>query len=310
MKVGFIMSINIMEITKASKFDFGTGKPAIEKQLQDILATEISGENNIRKIAKACYNIREEAAKTEGKIGISQWCDFVESKFGSRLKSGSARKLAQVYDTYNTTDEEKPVDVYHENAWAQWPIGKLIICVPLDGKKHTDAGRSFTKFLYWFGLSVNENTAKPYAEWQKKNANALEIIESAESRGDKQTADFARAQLTEEPPKPLEICDENTDAIIMMGFDTARQYTDSNLKDKVAAYIEQNLNTPEQKAAAEKKAKADAKKAEKTAEEKRQDAENALIAYLATMEESEKPVELSRALTVLQALAKQSDDEK
>ena len=299
------MSINVMEITKVSKLDFGTNNPEIEKSMRSIAGAFIKGESDARALCELCYTIRENA--TDGKIKAVSWADFIQNSYGSRLTASSARKFAQMADVYEYSDRAKADESgFYTALWQKYPIGKLIILAPLDSDTHAKNGRSISGFMQYMGAIKNQSVAEPWLSWCERNKAQLDKIADLESKGDKDTADFIRAMLNDEPPRP--VTDDDATGLVWLGVEYARAVTDSNLKEYVHSYVEEHMSTAEtEKAekAAEKKAK---KAAEKSAEDKRQEAENALCAYLATMDEEEKPTELSKALAVLRALAKQAGE--
>ena len=171
-------------------------------------------------------------------------------------------------------------------------VGKLIILSPLDGKKHTDAGRSIYKFLAYVGAWKNDQLKPAYLQWVESNKTVLDI--AAGLPDDKKQALIAT--IPNQPTTPLP---DNApiEEYASMGIIAVATLTDSAIKEKVASYVRENLNTAERKAEAEKEAKHEAA----TPEKLRQKAEDALTAYLATMEN--KPQSLVRALEKLQALA-------
>lgn len=288
------MSINIMSIAEVNKVDFGVTNPAIKSALQSILTMQVKAESDTHKTCEHCFNVRENA--TGGKINGTPWAKFIELKFGKRLTAASAMKYATVYGVYIGVDREKAP---HADLFDKLTVGKLIILSPLDGKKHKDAGRSIDGFLAWLGRWKNGFVAEPYLKWVQDNKTVLDIA----AKLPENEKNALIATLPEPPAEPLPDNAELSE-FIAMGVLSAIAITDSVLKEKVQEYIAENLNTPEQKAAAEKKSKSEAAEPEKL----RKKAEDALTEYLATLDR--KPLDLVKAVESLQALAPKKDGEK
>ena len=280
----------MFDIMTTKKVSFGLTNATTEKALQALAKILVKGETDLHEICKECYNTRESA--TDAKINEMPWAKFIELQFGSKLKSTSAMKYATVYGVFGVPDSGLLHDM-----WTAYTVSKLQEIAPLDGKKHKDAGRSIEKFLQYIGEKKNQETATPYLKWVDDNRAQLDIIATLPDDAQK----IMLATLPAAPPAPIADDDENrTEKLQAMGFELLKSWNNGAVREAVANYIENNLNTPEQKARAEKAEKAEKAKKVKTNEELREDAENALTAFLATLDK--KPAELSRAVTVLQSM--------
>lgn len=292
------MSINVMTVATADNFDFGVSNINVNKAMQAILAMQISAENDTHTLCEKCYEVRENAENAQ--INGMPWAKFIELKFGKRLTASSAMKYATVYSVFHATDSKTPADVL-STLYQKLTVGKLIILAPLDGKKHTDAGRSIQKFLAYVGAWKNDQLKPAYLEWCDKNADAIARAEKVR-KSDPETAEWILSNLQGKPTEPLSD-DAPISDYVNIGIIAIATLTDSAVKEKVITYVSENLNTAERKAVAEKEAKQE----EATPEKLRQKAEDALTAYLATMES--KPSSLVKALEKLQALAPKKEGE-
>lgn len=290
------MSINVMTVATAENFDFGLTNVKANKAMQEILAMQISAESDTHKLCEKCYEIRESAENAQ--LNGMPWAKFIELKFGKRLTASSAMKYATVYSVFHATDSKTPADIL-STLFQKLTVGKLIILSPLDGKKHTDAGRSIEKFLAYVGAWKNEQLKPAYLEWCKKNADAIARAEKVR-KADPETAEWIISNLQGKPAEPLPD-DAPIADYVNIGIIAVATLTDNSVKEKVSNYIQENLNTAERKAVEEKEAKQEAQ----TPEKLRQKAEDALTAYLATMET--KPASLVKALEKLQALAPKTE---
>ena len=289
------MSINVMTVASADTFDFGVQNANVCKALTAILNMQISAEKDTHALCEKCYDVRENAENAQ--INGMPWAKFIELKFGKRLTASSAMKYATVYSVFHATDSKTPADVL-QTLFQKLTVGKLIILSPLDGKKHTDAGRSIFKFLAYVGAWKNDQLKPAYLKWVEDNKTVLYIADGLPD--DKKQALIAT--IPNKPAEPLSDDAPTTD-YVNMGIIAVATLTDSAVKEKVASYVNENLNTAERKAAEEKEAKQEAA----TPEKLRQKAEDALTAYLATMEK--KPTSLVKALEKLQALAPKKEGE-
>lgn len=288
------MSINVMTVATADNFDFGLTNVKASKALQAILAMQISAENDTHTLCEKCYEVRESAENAQ--LNSMPWAKFIELKFGKRLTAASAMKYATVYSVFHATDSKTPADVL-STLYQKMTVGKLIILAPLDGKKHTDAGRSIYKFLAYVGAWKNDQLKPDYLKWVEDNKTVLDI--AAGLPDDKKQALIAT--IPNQPATPL-ADDAPIDDYVNIGIIAIATLTDSAVKEKVSNYIQENLNTAEKKAAAEKEEKQEAA----TPEKLRQKAEDALTAYLATLDS--KPQSLVKALEKLQALAPKKEN--
>lgn len=286
------MSINVMTVANAENFDFGLTNVKASQAMRDILHMQMHSEMNAHTLCEKCYEIRESAENAQLK-GMP-WAKFIELQFGKRLTAASAMKYATVYSVFHATDSKTPADIL-STLFQKLTVGKLIIISPLDGKKHTDAGRSIYKFLAYIGAWKNDQLKPAYLEWCEKNADALDKAAKCR-KADKDLSDWIISQIPGRPAEPLPDGSPIAD-YVNIGIIAVATLTDSVVKEKVASYVNENLNTAERKAAEEK----ETKKEEATPEKLRQKAEDALTAYLATMEQ--KPTSLVKALEKLQALA-------
>lgn len=292
------MSINVMTVATADNFDFGLTNVKASKAMQEILAMQMHSETDAHKLCEKCYEIRECAENAQ--LNGMPWAKFIELKFGKRLTASSAMKYATVYGVFHATDSKTPANTL-QTLFQKLTVGKLIILSPLDGKKHTDAGRSIEKFLAYIGAWKNDQLKPDYLTWCEKNAEAIARAEKTR-KTDPDTADWILSTLQDKPAEPL-TDDAPLSDYVNIGIISVATLTDSAVKEKVAAYIDENLTKEEGKARAEKEAKQE----EKTPEKLRQKAEDALTAYLATMES--KPQSLVKALEKLQALAPKKEGE-
>lgn len=283
------MSINVMTVVSAETFDFGLTNAEASKALRAILEMQMHSEMNAHTLCEKCYEIRESAENAQ--LNGMPWAKFIELKFGKRLTASSAMKYATVYSVFHAGDSKTPYDALI-TLYQKLTVGKLIILSPLDGKKHTDAGRSIYKFLAYVGAWKNDQLKPAYLQWVESNKTVLDI--AAGLPDDKKQALIAT--IPNQPTTPLPD-DAPLEEYASMGIIAVATLTDSAVKEKVASYVSENLNTAERKAEEEK----EAKKEEATPEKLRQKAEDALTAYLATMEN--KPASLVKALEKLQALA-------
>lgn len=286
------MSINVMTVATAENFDFGLTNVKASKALRAILEMQMHSETDAHTLCEKCYEIRESAENAQ--LNGMPWAKFIELKFGKRLTASSAMKYATVYSVFHATDSKTPADTL-QTLFQKLTVGKLIILSPLDGKKHTDAGRSIEKFLAYVGAWKNDQLKPAYLEWCNKNADAIARAEKIR-KADPDTAEWIISNLQGKPSEPLPD-DAPISDYVNIGIIAIATLTDSAVKEKVTTYIDENLNTAERKAVEEKEAKQEAA----TPEKLRQKAEDALTAYLATMES--KPASLVKALEKLQALA-------
>ncbi len=286
------MSINVMTVASADNYDFGLTNATASKAMRAILEMQMHSEMNAHTLCEKCYEIRESAENAQ--LNGMPWAKFIELKFGKRLTASSAMKYATVYSVFHATDSKTPADIL-STLFQKLTVGKLIILSPLDGKKHTDAGRSIYKFLAYVGAWKNDQLKPDYLAWCEKNAEAIARAEKTR-KTDPDTADWILSNLQGKPAEPL-ADDAPISDYVNIGIIAVATLTDSAVKEKVSSYVNENLNTAERKAADEK----EAKKEEATPEKLRQKAEDALTAYLATMET--KPASLVKALEKLQALA-------
>lgn len=291
------MSINVMTVASADTFDFGVQNANVCKALTAILNMQISAEKDTHALCEKCYDVRENAENSQ--INGMPWAKFIELKFGKRLTATSAMKYATVYSVFHATDSKTPVDIL-QTLYQKLTVGKLIILSPLDGKKHTDAGRSIYKFLAYVGAWKNDQLKPAYIEWCEKNADAIARAEKVR-KADPDTAEWIMSNLQGKPAEPLPDNAPTAD-YVNIGIIAVATLTDSAVKEKLSSYVNENLNTAERKAAEEK----ETKKEEATPEKLRQKAEDALTAYLATMET--KPASLVKALEKLQALAPKKEE--
>lgn len=288
------MSINVMTVANPESFDFGLTNAIASKAMRDILHMQMHSEMNAHTLCEKCYEIRESAENAQLK-GMP-WAKFIELQFGKRLTASSAMKYATVYSVFHATDSKTPADVL-QTLFQKLTVGKLIILSPLDGKKHTDAGRSIYKFLAYMGAWKNDQLKPDYLKWVDDNKTVLDI--AAGLPDDKKQALIAT--IPNQPAEPLSD-DAPTSDYVNIGIIAVATLTDSAVKEKVSSYVNENLNTAERKAAEER----DAKQEAATPEKLRQKAEDALTAYLATMES--KPASLVKALEKLQALAPKKEE--
>lgn len=286
------MSINVMAVTTAESFDFGLTNVKASKAMREILEMQMHSETDAHTLCEKCYEIRESAENAQ--LNGMPWAKFIELKFGKRLTASSAMKYATVYSVFHATDSKTPADIL-STLFQKLTVGKLIILSPLDGKKHTDAGRSIEKFLAYVGAWKSDQLKPAYLEWCNKNADAIARAHKVR-KTDPETADWIISNLQGKPAEPL-ADDAPMSDYVNIGIIAVATLTDSAVKEKVASYVNENLNTAERKAVEEKEAKQEAA----TPEKLRQKAEDALTAYLATMEN--KPASLVKALEKLQALA-------
>lgn len=286
------MSINVMAVTTAESFDFGLTNVKASKAMREILEMQMHSETDAHTLCEKCYEIRESAENAQ--LNGMPWAKFIELKFGKRLTASSAMKYATVYSVFHATDSKTPVDTL-QTLFQKLTVGKLIILSPLDGKKHTDAGRSIEKFLAYVGAWKSDQLKPAYLEWCEKNADAIARAHKVR-KTDPETADWIISNLQGKPAEPL-ADDAPMSDYVNIGIIAVATLTDSAVKEKVSSYVNENLNTAERKAVEEKEAKQEAA----TPEKLRQKAEDALTAYLATMES--KPASLVKALEKLQALA-------
>lgn len=287
------MSINVMTVASAESFDFGLTNARANKAMRTILEMQMHSEMNAHTLCEQCYEVRESAENAQ--LNGMPWAKFIELKFGKRLTAASAMKYATVYSVFHATDSKTPSDVL-ATLFQKLTVGKLIILSPLDGKKHTDAGRSIYKFLAYMGAWKNEQLKPAYLKWVEDNKTVLDIASGLPD-------DKKQALIATIPDKPVEPLTDDApiEDYANMGIIAVATLTDSAVKEKVANYIDENLNTPERKAKEEKEAKQEAQ----TPEKLRQKAEDALTAYLATMDT--KPSSLVKALEKLQALAPKNE---
>ena len=290
------MSINVMTVANPESFDFGLTNARASKAMRAILDMQMHSEMNAHSLCEQCYEVRESAENAQ--LNGMPWAKFIELKFGKRLTASSAMKYATVYSVFHATDSKTPADTL-QTLFQKLTVGKLIILSPLDGKKHTDAGRSIEKFLAYVGAWKNDQLKPAYLEWCEKNADAIARADKVRS-ADPDTADWIMSNLQGKPSEPLPD-DAPIADYVNIGIIAIATLTDSAVKEKVSNYIQDNLNTAERKAVEEKEAKQEAA----TPEKLRQKAEDALTAYLATMEN--KPASLVKALEKLQALAPKNE---
>ena len=289
------MSINVMTVASAENFDFGLTNARASKAMRTILEMQMHSEMNAHSLCEQCYEVRESAENAQ--LNGMPWAKFIELKFGKRLTASSAMKYATVYSVFHATDSKTPADIL-STLFQKLTVGKLIILSPLDGKKHTEAGRSIYKFLAYVGAWKNYQLKPAYLQWVESNKTVLDI--AAGLPDDKKQALIAT--IPNQPTAPLPD-DAPIEEYANVGIIAVATLTDSAVKEKVASYVSENLNTAERKAEEEKEAKRD----EATPEKLRQKAEDALTAYLATMES--KPQSLVKALEKLQALAPKKEGE-
>lgn len=283
------MSINVMTVATAENFDFGLTNVKASAALRAILEMQMHSETDAHTLCEKCYEIRESAENAQ--LNGMPWAKFIELKFGKRLTASSAMKYATVYSVFHATDSKTPADTL-QTLFQKLTVGKLIILSPLDGKKHADAGRSIYKFLAYIGAWKNDQLKPAYLKWVEDNKTVLDI--AAGLPDDKKQALIAT--IPNKPAEPL-TDDAPIADYVNIGIIAVATLTDSAVKEKVASYVDENLNTAERKAVEEKEAKQEAA----TPEKLRQKAEDALTAYLATLDS--KPASLVKALEKLQALA-------
>jgi hypothetical protein len=289
------MSINVMTVASAENYNFGLTNAAACKAMREILEMQMHSEMNAHTLCEKCYEIRESAENAQ--LNGMPWAKFIELQFGKRLTAASAMKYATVFGVFHATDSKTPADIL-STLFQKLTVGKLIILSPLDGKKHTDAGRSIFKFLCYMGAWKNEQLKPNYLKWVEDNKTVLDIAAGLPD-------DKKQALIATIPNKPAEPLPDDAPATeyASIGIIAVATLTDSAVKEKVSTYVNENLNTAERKAAEEK----ETKKEEATPEKLRQKAEDALTAYLATMEN--KPASLVKALEKLQALAPKKEGE-
>ncbi len=300
---------NIM--TTEKKFDFGVKNEAINNAMTEIALNLVKGERSAHADCKACYTVRENA--TEGKVNGEKWADFMQMKFGKRLTSSTAMKYATVYGVFGVPE----TGLLHD-MWENYPVGKLIILSPLEGKKHKEAKRSIPAFMYYVGEWKNQQVKKPYTEWEKSNAETLQDIADFEAEGKKKLADKARKQLTPSPAKPVDLPKKATekekedyfDTIVLMGYESIRTMNDNAVKEKVQQFIADNLTAEE----TEKAQKAEAEKAEKEAKEApgkaAKNALDAMVAYISTIEADKVPDAFSTTVGILKEVCKPAENNK
>lgn len=288
----------MFDIMTAKKVSFGLTNANAEKAMQNLAKILVKGETDLHEICKECYNTRESA--TDAKINDMPWAKFIELQFGSKLKSASAMKYATVYGVFGTPDS----GLLHE-MWTAYTVSKLQEIATLDGKKHKDAGRSIEKFLQYIGERKNKEVATPYLQWCDSNKAQLDIISTLPEAQQK----IMLATLPPAPPAPIADDDEHrAEKLQAMGFELLKSWNNGAVREAVAAYIDENLNTPERKAKQEKAEKAEKAKTAKTAAQLCEEAENALTAFLATLDK--KPSELSQAVIVLHAMNMKEGEEE
>lgn len=263
--------------------------------------------NNSKAIAETCYKLRSnpEFGKTFApEVEPGQDCKkaFVNvvqalaDKAGINLTGASAYKYAQVYELYHTTD-----------IWKYWNIGKMIITSRLESNK-AKTGRSTAHFVVWLGIIDNNQRKDKMADWEKTNAEQLKKIDALNGMGF-DTAE-EKKRLTEKPSPapyiPTGDDEEDIDYYYTTGMSIVVNFTDKQLKQAVAEYIDNNL-TDEEKAKIDSKQAGDKESkgnAESKGEEKAEpslldEAIASLTAYTSSLDTV--PTELTKALLTLKA---------
>lgn len=268
--------MNIYEITttNASKL---TKDSEVNAVLCSIAENFMNSEHSAKDTAILCHKMKNLPAFSEGgRYSEMNYAKMIEQYFGKNLTAASAYKYAQCVETFKGGAGHLP------EIWESFPIGKLIVLVSLESKKHKEKGRSIEGFFCYIGEKINQPIADKYAEWLTENETTIANIERLKAAGMDDIAETIK--LPNEPPHPVADDDaERADKLFAMGLSGIRSMTDKALKNAVSEYApSEKKATPTQ--SEESTGKVDGESKPKTAAELKAIAAAAVADYIAAAE--------------------------
>ena len=251
-------------------------------------------------IAKALFTVTTNPAFKQTFPGMSAGAVF--EKYFTEISSGATGyKYAQCYGVFGTATGEKM-----QKLWKLLPIGKLIILMRAESKQALENGKGAVLFVEWYGKKEDTKIRKSYerydAEVEKVNAE----IEKAVSEKDFDKVNALTAKRPQQPTgsyfENYKDANEYREFCFKTGLALILQMSDAKLKTVFAEYI------PPKKSKAKGADSAtdgtdsategtDSTPKEKTTEDYKRDAIDALSAYLE--KSGDNTAELALAIAIL-----------
>lgn len=252
--------------------------------------------NAPKEIAKALYAVMNNPAFKQTFPKMSAGVVF--EKYFTEISSGATGyKYAQCYEIFGTDQSDRM-----KTLWKLLSIGKLIILMRAETKQAKENGKGAIAFVEWYGKKEDTKIRKAYENYEKDVETVNAEIEKAVSEKD---FDKVNALTEKRPKQPTGSYFENyknvteyADFCFKTGLALILQMSDSKLKDVFTQYI------PPKKAKSNSagdgkdgKEETDNTPKEKTADDYKKDAIEALTAYM--QKSGDNTAELALAIAIL-----------
>ena len=281
------MSINVYEITKTDTVLFKRDS-AVNDLFFDLVSTFKSEQATAKDRAETCYAIAHSPIFAAG--GICEHdkpADIVAAQFGKLLSATSFRKYVSVCERFAHAEGEHASDL--RVIYDTFQLGKLVQLSVLESPANREKGFHAYAFFVSQGKTVNDAASEKHAEWEKSNADTLDMISDLTAIGRTEAAEKLRATLTEEPEKP--VSDDDYSTLFAMGIKIVKGISDKELTNRIAAYLPEKPT--KQKQEQQKQKQEQEQEQPKTLAELKAAAAAALADYITAAEEQGETVQKS-----------------
>lgn len=256
--------------------------------------------NAPKEIAKALYAVMNNPAFKQTFPKMSAGAVF--EKYFTEISSGATGyKYAQCYEVFGTAEGENM-----QTLWKLLPIGKLIILMRAESKQAVEKGKGAVHFVRWYGIKEDTKIRKAYEDYDKEVEKVNAEIEKAVAEKDFDRVNVLTAKRPKQPTgsyfENYTNVTEYNEFCFKTGLALILQMSDAKLKTVFTEYIPP------------KKAKTDSTEngkegtengtdgtentpKEKTTEDYKRDAIEALSAYLE--KSGDNTAELALAIAIL-----------